>query len=34
LWAGKQKEAEELAMSEFMGVPVRQKAYRARGSGA
>src|SRR3954471_24304600 len=27
LWAGKQKEAEDLAMREFMGVPVRQKAY-------
>ncbi|HWR99072.1 MAG TPA: glycoside hydrolase family 95 protein, partial [Prolixibacteraceae bacterium] len=28
---GKQKEAEELAMAEFMGVPVRQKAYQAFG---
>src|SRR5712671_2739481 len=31
LWAGKQKEAEELAMKEFMGEPVRQKAYQAFG---
>src|SRR3954447_7391127 len=31
LWAGKQKEAEDLAMKEFMGVPVRQKAYQALG---
>src|SRR3954451_20149602 len=31
LWAGKQKEAEDLAMQEFMGVPVRQKAYQALG---
>ena len=29
LWAGKQKEAEDLAMREFMSVPVRQKAYQA-----
>jgi len=26
LWAGKQKEAEDLAMKEFMGVPIRQRA--------
>src|SRR5215813_8885584 len=31
LWAGKQKEAEELAMKEFMSVPVRQKAYQSFG---
>jgi alpha-L-fucosidase 2 len=31
LWAGKQKEAEDLAMREFMSVPVRQKAYQALG---
>src|SRR5687768_16442178 len=31
LWAGKQKEAEELAMREFMSVPLRQKAYQAFG---
>jgi alpha-L-fucosidase 2 len=31
LWAGKQKEAEDLAMREFMSVPVRQKAYQAFG---
>jgi len=31
LWAGQQKEAEALAMAEFMGVPVRQKAYQALG---
>jgi alpha-L-fucosidase 2 len=31
LWAGKQKEAEDLAMKEFMSVPVRQKAYQAFG---
>src|SRR3954462_10376861 len=31
LWAGKQKEAEDLAMKEFMSVPVRQKAYQALG---
>jgi alpha-L-fucosidase 2 len=29
--AGKQKEAEDLAMEEFMSVPVRQKAYQAFG---
>lgn len=28
---GKQKEAEDLGMAEFMGVPVRQKAYQAFG---
>ena len=28
---GKQKEAEDLAMAEFMGVPIRQKAYQAFG---
>ena len=31
LWAGKQKEAEDLAMQEFMSVPIRQKAYQAFG---
>src|SRR5689334_10603485 len=31
LWAGKQKEAEELAMREFMSVPLRQKAYQSFG---
>ncbi len=31
LWAGRQKEAEDLAMNEFMSVPVRQKAYQALG---
>src|SRR5258706_12274734 len=31
LWAGKQKEAEALAMQEFMSVPIRQKAYQAFG---
>src|ERR1051325_11322548 len=31
LWAGKQKEAEALAMREFMSVPLRQKAYQALG---
>src|SRR3954471_7591443 len=31
LWAGRQKEAEDLAMKEFMSVPVRQKAYQALG---
>jgi alpha-L-fucosidase 2 len=31
LWAGRQKEAEDLAMQEFMSVPVRQKAYQALG---
>jgi len=31
LWAGKQKEAEELAMREFMSVPLRQAAYQAFG---
>src|SRR3954449_10534829 len=31
LWAGKQKEAEALAMKEFMSDPVRQKAYQAFG---
>src|SRR5881398_2530351 len=31
LWTGKQKEAEALAMKEFMGEPVRQKAYQAFG---
>lgn len=31
LWAGKQKEAEDLAMAEFMSVPVRQKAYQPFG---
>ncbi len=29
LWAGRRREAEELAMREFMSVPVRQKAYQA-----
>src|SRR5712672_1590533 len=28
---GKQKEAEDLAMAEFMGVPVRQRAYQPFG---
>jgi alpha-L-fucosidase 2 len=28
LWDGKQKEAEDLAMREFMSVPIRQKAYQ------
>jgi len=31
LFAGKQKEAEDLAMKEFMSVPVRQRAYQAFG---
>src|SRR4051794_9545624 len=31
LWAGKQKEAEDLAMKEFMSVPLGQKAYQALG---
>jgi alpha-L-fucosidase 2 len=31
LFDGKQKEAEELAMANFMGVPLRQKAYQAFG---
>src|ERR1051326_6518591 len=31
LFAGKQKEAEELATREFMSVPIRQKAYQAFG---
>jgi alpha-L-fucosidase 2 len=31
LWAGKQKEAEDLAMKEFMSVPIGQKAYQALG---
>ncbi|MBL7969911.1 MAG: glycoside hydrolase family 95 protein [Prolixibacteraceae bacterium] len=31
IFDGKQKEAEDLAMKEFMGVPVRQKAYQAFG---
>lgn len=31
LWDGKQKEAEELAMREFMSVPIRQKAYQPFG---
>jgi alpha-L-fucosidase 2 len=31
LWAGKQKEAEALAMTEFMGDPIRQRAYQALG---
>src|SRR5206468_11201806 len=31
LWAGKQKEAEDLAMKEFMSDPIRQKAYQAFG---
>lgn len=31
LFAGKQKEAENLAMAEFMSVPIRQKAYQAFG---
>ena len=31
LWAGKQKEAEDLAMREFMSEPLRQKAYQAFG---
>jgi alpha-L-fucosidase 2 len=31
LWDGKQKEAEDLAMTEFMSVPVRQKAYQPFG---
>src|SRR5450432_4946196 len=29
LWAGKQKEAEDLAMKEFMSVPIHQQAYQA-----
>jgi alpha-L-fucosidase 2 len=32
LFAGKQAEAEQLAMQEFMSVPLRQKAYQAFGS--
>jgi len=31
LWAGKQAEAEELAMARFMSVPLRQKTYQAFG---
>jgi alpha-L-fucosidase 2 len=31
LWAGKQKEAEALAMQEFMSDPIRQRAYQAFG---
>jgi alpha-L-fucosidase 2 len=31
LWDGEQKEAEDLAMKEFMSVPVRQKAYQPFG---
>ena len=31
LWAGKQKEAEDLAMREFMSEPLHQKAYQAFG---
>src|SRR5437764_14105731 len=31
LWAGRQKEAEDLAMKEFMSTPVRQQAYQAMG---
>ncbi len=31
LYEGKQKEAEDLAMKEFMGMPVRQKTYQAFG---
>ena len=31
LWAGKQKEAEDLAMKEFMSDPIRQRAYQAFG---
>lgn len=31
LFAGRQREAEELAMAEFMSVPLRQKAYQAFG---
>jgi alpha-L-fucosidase 2 len=31
LWAGKQKEAEALAMTEFMSEPLHQKAYQALG---
>src|SRR5207249_9618228 len=31
LWAARQKEAEDLAMREFMSVPFRQKAYQALG---
>jgi alpha-L-fucosidase 2 len=31
LWAGKQKDAEDLAMKEFMSVPVRQRIYQAFG---
>src|SRR5689334_15033647 len=29
LWGGKQKEAEALAMKDFMSEPLRQKAYQA-----
>ena len=31
LWAGKQKEADALAMTEFMSDPIRQRAYQALG---
>jgi alpha-L-fucosidase 2 len=31
LWAGMQKEAEDLAMKDFMSEPLRQKAYQALG---
>src|SRR5262249_20385009 len=31
LWAGQQKEAEDLAMREFMSDPIRQKAYQSFG---
>src|SRR5204862_3611255 len=31
LWAGNQREAEDLAMKEFMSAPIRQKAYQPFG---
>jgi len=31
LWAGKQAEAEGLALKQFMSVPIREKAYQAFG---
>jgi alpha-L-fucosidase 2 len=31
LWAGQQKEAEDLATQEFMSVPIRQRAYQSFG---
>src|SRR5260370_24743285 len=33
LWAGKQKEAEDLAMKEFINDPLHQKAYQSLADG-